>query len=224
MPTRLLLVRHGEVDPSWRDRIYGCLDVPLSSAGEEEARTVAARLPATLRIELAVSSGLSRATFGADEIARPRSIPHERDTALREIERGDWAGRTQGELELLQPGAWSAWHASPARSRPPKGESLRDLCDRVLPRLDVWAQRCAGGNVALVSHLWVIRVAVCRALGLSLDRASRLAVPTGELVVLEWPSNECEREELRPTLVGFGTDALPTGSVWFRGPQRSSSR
>jgi hypothetical protein len=42
--TRLLLVRHGAVANSWSERIYGRLDVPLSPAGEAEARTIAAAL------------------------------------------------------------------------------------------------------------------------------------------------------------------------------------
>ena len=42
--TRLFLVRHGAVERAWRGRIYGDLDVPLSAAGEAQARRIAAIL------------------------------------------------------------------------------------------------------------------------------------------------------------------------------------
>jgi broad specificity phosphatase PhoE len=221
MPTRLHLVRHGAVDRAWRERVYGCLDVPLDPAGEEEARRAAARL---LEVPLAavVSSGLARTRFGAERIAEGAGLAVQEDSQLREIERGEWAGRALRELALAEPGAWEAWQRAPATSRPPGGESLRCVSERVLPRLDHWAARYAGEAVAIVAHLWVIRVAVCSALALSLDAAPRLAVPTGELVVLDWPVVG-EESDLRPTLAGFGTDVVPAqGGGWFRGPHRGA--
>ena len=43
-PTRLYLVRHGEVDHAWQGRIYGALDVPLSDAGRRAGERVARTL------------------------------------------------------------------------------------------------------------------------------------------------------------------------------------
>jgi broad specificity phosphatase PhoE len=184
--TRIYLLRHGDVDPYWRDRIYGCLDIPLSDEGRAQARRQAEHL-AALPLALVVSSGLARTEFGAACLRAQRGAARVDDPELRELDRGAWAGMALADLEREQPGAWSRWYAAPAVSRPPGGESLDDLAARVLPRLRHWAERHIGATIALVTHGWVIRVAVLHVLGLSNDHAPRLDVRTGDLTVLDWP-------------------------------------
>lgn len=182
-PDRLYLLRHGEVDPAWHGRIYGALDVPLSEGGKDEARRAAARLSG-LALGAVVSSGLARTEFGAELLRTPRGLSALVDPELRELERGAWAGLTLAELEAREPGAFAGWARRPAESRPPGGESLGDLAARVTPRVRHWCARHAGRDVALVVHGWVVRVVLCEALGLELDRATRLDVRTGDLFVL----------------------------------------
>ncbi len=217
--TRLFLIRHGEIDERWRGRIYGAFEVPLSRRGEEEARSLAQQLQLE-PLAAVVSSGLSRAEFTAALLREGRGLQRLDDPDLRELERGVWTGLSLDELERLQPGAWADWHRAPGSLRPEGGESLADLARRALPALDRWALRFPGANVALVTHSWVIRIAVCRALGLELEAAPRLEVPTGSLVIVDWPLGE----PLRPTLVAFAADETPsTGTTWFRGPPRDST-
>ena len=217
--TRLILVRHGAVDAAWRDRVYGCLDVPLSEEGRGEARTAAARL-AEAELAAVVSSGLARAEFGAALLRADRALERQDDFDLREIDRGAWAGRPLADLERDEPGAWRAWHERPATNRAPDGESLADLAVRVRPRFDAWAARHPGASVAIVSHSWVVRVAVCTVLDVSLDQAPRFDVTTGGVVVIEWPVDRASG--LRPTLSGFVTDRPPpAGAAWFRGSHRA---
>ncbi len=224
MLTRLFLVRHGEVAPEWSGRIYGCMDVPLSATGEEQARRAAQRLR-DVELDAVVHSGLARATFGAARLAEGRACATHVDSDLREIDRGAWAGLSREEIDAREPGALSAWFGAPAATRPPGGESLEDLAQRVRPRLDAWAAAHPGGGVACVAHLWVLRIAVGEALRLPLDGAPRLAVATGGMVVVDWPVERSDAaERLRPTLVGFGLDRVPTGRAWFRGPHRDSTR
>ena len=239
MYTRLYLIRHGQVAEEWHGRVYGCLDVPLSALGERQSERAARRLAGT-RLSGLVHSGLRRSEHGARCLAETVSLADGpcADPDLREIDRGSWAGLSFEELEREHPGQWDAWRRAPARRRPPRGESLEDLATRVLPRLDRWARSAAVGDpehggaaVALVLHLWVIRVAVCAATGLALDEAPRLALPTGGQVVLDWPTERSpaqwsgawtmgERAPVpRPTLVGFASEEPPSSDrPWFRGP------
>ena len=220
---RLFLLRHGEVEDRWRGTIYGNLDVALSPRGEEEARAAAERIPIepALRPSIVVSSDLERARFGADRIAERVGVQRLEDPDLAEIDRGDWAGKSVGEIDARFPGARQAWYRAPRSTRPPGGESLEDLARRVLPALDRWAERASGGSVAIVAHLWVLRTAACGALGLDLDRAGRLDIPTGELLVLDWPVHVRANPGPRPTLAGFAVENAPRGRGWFRGPHRS---
>ncbi len=186
--TRIFLLRHGEVAEAWLGRIYGCLDVPLSTRGEEEARRSAQRLSAE-PLARVVSSGLARTEHTAALLRAGRNLERIDDHALRELDRGRWAGLTLEELERADPGAWERWHRSPAALHAPGGESLGELASRVFSRLDHWARAHPGERIAVVTHGWVIRVVVCRASGLPLDSAPDLDVRTGDLFVLDWPAN-----------------------------------
>ena len=68
---RLFLVRHGEVINPGGDRpvYYGALDVPLSPLGQQEA-TAAARYLAQYALAHVFCSPLSRAVYGAEQIAQ----------------------------------------------------------------------------------------------------------------------------------------------------------
>jgi broad specificity phosphatase PhoE len=201
--TRVFLLRHGEVDPAWNGRIYGALDVPLSPAGEREARRAAERL-AGIELATVVSSGLTRTEFGAALLRAPRGLSRCDDRELRELERGAWAGLTLAELEAREPGAFARWCAAPSRERSPGGESLADLWARVGPRFEHWIARHAGASLALVAHGWVVRVILCRVLGLELDRAVHLDVRTGDLFALT------RHADGRFELDGFACDAVPS--------------
>ena len=190
--TRIFLIRHGEVDEAWQGRIYGCLDVPLSPRGSEQARDSAERLAGELLARV-VSSGLERAEHTASLLREGRGLERTDDRELREIERGSWAGLSLTDLEQLQPGAWERWHTRPSEHRPPGGESLGDLSTRVLPRLSTWARLHPGQRIAIVTHGWVMRVTACAALGWPLDQACSIAVPTGSMFVVDWLADQAPR-------------------------------
>lgn len=183
MRTDFLLVRHGQVEAEWREKIYGCLDVPLSERGREEARRAADFLAAE-PIDAVISSGLSRTRYGAAWLARARRLEVRHDAALREIDRGEWAGLRFDELEQQQPGVFGAWKKAPWTVRPPGGESMTDLAARVRPVLDDLAREFRGGLVAVVAHSHVLRAAVASAVGP--EAAMELEVPTGSIYALDW--------------------------------------
>jgi probable phosphoglycerate mutase len=183
MGAELIIVRHGQVGAEWRERIYGCLDVPLSDEGRAQARRAARHL-ASQRLDLVASSGLARTRYGAAVICEGRGLEQVVDPDLREIERGAWAGLTFAELERRQPGAMAHWREHAWESRPEAGESMSDLSERVLPALDRLVRRCPGGVIAAVAHSHVARCAVAHALGR--DAAARQQLPTGVVLRFAW--------------------------------------
>lgn len=219
MPTRLHLVRHGRVRPEWESRVYGDLDVPLAAEGEDQARRVA-RVLGPVPLAGVVSSGLERAEFGAALLRAGRGLARRDEPELREIRRGEWAGLGLDEIERRWPGGWARWWRDPASVRPPGGESLADLSARVVPALERLVAAHGAAELAVVGHSWVIRVAVCHALGLAPGAATRLDLPPGSMVALDWPEDAAGELE-RPVLAGFAHDVPPDrGSGWFRGPRR----
>ena len=218
--TRLWLIRHGRVASAWTDRIYGRLDVPLSRAGERQAREAAERLAAE-PLAAVVSSGLARTEYGAARLRRGRDLARRDEPDLAEIDRGEWAGVRFADLERDSPGALAAWCREPERIRPPGGENLADLAGRVLPRVQALVGEFGGGAVAVVAHSWVIRVALCAAVGLPPGAAQSFDPGPGSISAVDWPTPAGAERGLRPTLVGCGLNRPPDRSRgWFRGPHR----
>lgn len=211
--TRVWFVRHGRVDASYHGRLYGTLDVPLSDEGREQARTAAAVLDGE-RLDGVLSSGYQRAEFGARLLREPRGLARRDQPAFREIDRGAWAGLTFAELEAADPGALAAWWESPSERRPPEGENLRDVADRVLPALDAVLQEHAGGAVAIVAHSWVIRIAAADALGLPPEGALALDLHTAGICAIDYAVGDASP----PLVAGWALDAPPPTGPFHQGP------
>ena len=229
--SRIYWVRHGEVETAWRGKLYGALDVPLSDAGKAQAETSAALLSG-VHLDQLWSSTLERARFGAEAIARARTrddapLDVRTDPDLIELDRGAWAGLTFEELERREPGAFAAWRADPEDRRPPGGESLNDLADRVLRAVDRLAAELDGGGAAVVAHGWVIRVILSTACGLPLRHCTRLKVVPAAISAVDWPTavrassevGAAPRRHPGPYLAGLDLqDAGPEGRRWYQRP------
>ena len=152
--TTIWWVRHG---PTHRKEMMGWTDVPADLSDTEAL----ARLSGFLPIAPVVSSDLSRAVATADAIQGTRDrLPHMPD--LRELNFGDWEGRSAQDLFAEDPEAVSAYWNDPASVRPPGGESFTDLAGRVNAAIDALAGH---GELVAVAHFGVILTQLHRALG-----------------------------------------------------------
>ncbi|MBM3977721.1 MAG: histidine phosphatase family protein [Planctomycetes bacterium] len=219
--TRIHCLRHAEVDARWRDQIYGGLDVPLSEAGER-ASAAQARALADLELAAVVSSGLGRTEHMARELRAARALERRDDARLVEISRGTWAGTSIAELEAREPGAFARWLAHPKDARPPQGESLSDVAERAWPALLELAREFPAAELAVVSHLWVLRSLLCRVLELDLDRAASLELPYATHFAIDLPLSDAHRPVLAGLAMRAGAHGCPgRGSSWQRGPHRT---
>ncbi|KAG8464768.1 hypothetical protein KFE25_010136 [Diacronema lutheri] len=183
--TRLLLIRHGQVIPPAVDCLYGGMDVPLSELGKQQAIAAAAEANA-LRISHVYSSPLSRAVFGAEKVVEAQSsrpgLSIERD--LREVDRGAWGGRPRTEIELEAPGGLARLKADP-EFRPPGGESMRELRNRVIATYErIVRATPPGETVAVVSHMHVTRAIVAHVLG-EPERDGEIEIPLASSSLVE---------------------------------------
>ncbi len=162
---RIHLCRHGEVDPAWAHRIYGGLDIGLAPEGVERFRRLAKDLEGW-EFSLLVASDLERARIGGELIAEALGLDLCLDPRFREIDRGNWVGKERKELEREEPGAFQAYLADPYGYRGHGGESHADLEERIVPALEELGQKFSGGEVFVVCHGQVQRVAVAWVLNL----------------------------------------------------------
>jgi broad specificity phosphatase PhoE len=166
--SELWLVRHAETAWSAARKHTGRTDVPLTDAGRETARGLAARL-AGHDFAAVLVSPLSRARETA-ELAGLGDRAQPRDD-LMEWDYGAYEGRTTAEIREERPD-WSLW-----RDGVPGGEDA----DTVAARVDrVIAEAAAiDGDVAIVAHGHVLRVLAARWLEQPAAFGARLALETG---------------------------------------------
>lgn len=180
---RLLLVRHGACEGGGQGRLIGRQDPPLSAAGRAQSCALRSLLPAEPGMDV-VCSPLRRAEqtaclalSGSD--GRPRI-----DEMWREIDFGAWDGLTFAEAAERDPdrvGRWAAWEPDFAF---PDGESLSAFVARA-DELAERVVRAAASTVIAVTHAGLIRVLLCRLLGLPLRAQLCLEIPYASVATVE---------------------------------------
>lgn len=162
-PTVVYAIRHGHTKSTESKLISGSIDNPgLSDLGEAEARATAeaiARLSARFELPmptLIVHSDMQRTTETAAVIAESTSVPLRSDSRLREISFGDWEAKSMAELESAVEGQVDAWRGS-VTAKPPAGESVAELENRVVRSLTDLVAEHSGSAVAVVSHMMPLR-------------------------------------------------------------------
>lgn len=182
---RLHLVRHGQT-ASNRDGVgLGRADVPLTEHGQRQARAAVERL-AREPLARVLTSPLARAVAIARPLAARAGVPLETRAELIELDVGETEGLPLAEIGARFPEFAAAWRGPDAVLTPmPGGESLADLAARIEPlAAELLALADGGGDVAVVSHNFVLRLLVCRLLGIEPDAFRSLAVDLASVSML----------------------------------------
>jgi len=151
----LALVRHGDTPWSVEGRIQGRSDVPLSDSGRAAIRAL--RLPNPCRGMRIVSSPLARCVETAALLGAPDAP---RDPRLAEMSWGAWEGRRLVELRAELGRAMEENEARGWDFRPERGESPREVLERVRS----WLAELDEPTLA-VTHRGVIRAVFAAAAG-----------------------------------------------------------
>lgn len=182
--TRLLLVRHGQTDWNLEGRWQGASEVPLNSTGWRQAEQVASEL-AGRRIDAIYSSPLSRSFDTAKLIARRHGLDVRVDHRLIEIDLGEWEGMLSGRIAEEYPELYRLWSEDPRLTRPPGGETIRQVHDRVIALVDGLVDSYPCGDLCLVTHKTAIVVIRCHYLGLNLPEEMGKMPPNAACEVVE---------------------------------------
>jgi alpha-ribazole phosphatase len=201
--TTLHLLRHGDVSDLGERRARGQLDVPLTALGAEQHERLADWfLACEPRPDRIITSDLSRCRSLAERLAGPLDLTAEVDPALREQSMGDWEGRAWNEItNELGPAINDYWDDY-FNSRPPNGESLADLHERVGAWWERSRDELAGKRAVIVCHVGVIRSLSSRFLNIPPTEALRFApaVASHTRVLLAKPGAVLETFGERPWL------------------------
>jgi broad specificity phosphatase PhoE len=172
-PARLVLTRHGETVWHAENRYAGASDVALTPRGREQAELLAA-WAATAGLSALWCSPLARARDTAAAVARATGLAPRVDPRLRELDFGQGEGRTVAEMERLWPDRVAAFRADPVADHLPGGEDPRAAADRGAACIHDIARAHPGGRVLVVAHTTLLRLLLCRLLGLPLREYRRV--------------------------------------------------
>ena len=184
-PTRLFLVRHGQVEGHEEKRYNGQVNVPLTPLGREQSARVRVYMTG-ISVDAVYSSDLDRSFHCAELIAQAHNLEIVTDAALRELHVGDWEGRTWAELHEAYPDDWQARLKDLVNFQVPGGESLQDAANRIRPTLTKIIKEHVGGNVVLVAHGGVNRIILLDAIGAPLQQAFSIEQDFGCLNIIDY--------------------------------------
>jgi probable phosphoglycerate mutase len=173
VPISLLLIRHA------RHRDVG---LRLTGRGPEQGLTE------TGRAEAEATAGLLRGEPMAAIYASPRvrtqetarimadgrGIALRTDSALDEIDFGEWTGRSFDDL--AGDPRWDRWNGHRSTARCPGGESMADAQERAVAFVQALTTQHDGEQVAIVSHCDIIRALLCWNEERSLDTVLQVEV------------------------------------------------
>jgi broad specificity phosphatase PhoE len=170
----LYVVRHGRTSVNARGLLLGHADPPLDETGRRQAAAIAQAIATPARV---IASPLRR----AQETAAAFGVPVETDDRWIELDYGEWDGTPLVEVPVE---TWAAWRADTS-FRPPGGETLLELGERVRAACASLAQAASNESIVVVSHVSPIKAAVAWALGAGDELAWRLFVAPGSITRVE---------------------------------------
>jgi len=185
MPTRVYLMRHGEVTNGREKRYNGHIDIDITQKGIDQMHRLAGLLSGK-NISVVYCSDLIRSLKGADIIAQGLGLTYAALRELRERSVGAWEGLTAEEIKQRYPGEYETWRADLLNYRPPSGECLLDVKDRVLPVYKDKVASHAGQEIAMLLHGGVNRIILADALNLDLLNLFRIDQSFGALNIIDY--------------------------------------
>ncbi len=180
---KLVVVRHGQSQWNLENRFTGWVDIDLSPKGIEEAHSAGKKLT-EYKFDMAFTSALIRAqktlAIILEEIGQS-NIPVEKDKALNERMYGDLQGLNKDDTrKQYGDDQVKIWRRS-YDIAPPKGESLKDTSDRVLP---YWFEKIvpelkSGKSILISAHGNSLRALIMHLEKMTKEQILETEIPTG---------------------------------------------
>lgn len=160
MVTRIYLVRHAEAEGNAAEFFQGNIDTVLTEKGERQLDFLAARFR-DIPLEALYFSPYQRTRLTAEAVNRNHGLPMVPEYDLREINGGEWEGRTWAELPAAFPEEYKMWTTHMAAFAAPFGDAMTDVWSRMTEVLSRIERENRGKTVAVVSHGCALRNFLC---------------------------------------------------------------
>lgn len=185
IPTRLLLLRHGQTELSVERRYSGRGNPALTDLGRRQADAAAAYLGSRGGIAAVIASPLERAYDTAVMAAKALGLDVNVDDDLIETDFGGWEGLTFAQANAGDPDLHGRWLRDTSVT-PPDGESFDDVHDRVRRARNRIIAEHGGSTVLVVSHVTPIKTMLRMALDAGPAILYRLHLDLASLSIAEF--------------------------------------
>lgn len=146
---RILLIQPGATEFDEQGRIKGCLDLPLSSLGLEQAGQIALDLT-HVEFDTIYTAPCQSALQTAAMLAVGRKVRVKTINKLKNLDHGLWHGKRVAEVREKQPKVYRQCQESPEMVCPPDGEPVAAAAARAQLVLNKIMKRHKDKCVALV--------------------------------------------------------------------------
>jgi len=150
--TRIVLVRHGQVEGIDPPRFRGRMELPLTVLGRQQAELTARRVTQHWTPTAIYSSPMQRCLETAAPISAATGLETTPIADLHDLHYGDWQWKTFDEAKALDAELFEQWFSTPHLVRFPAGDSLQDLVLRTANAVRSMTQAHPQDTVVLVGH------------------------------------------------------------------------
>jgi len=196
--TRLLLIRHGEVEARYHGVFGGRIDMNLSPRGKRQAKLLAEYLRAKT-IDAVYASPMKRVQQTLAPTLKAGGHTQTIMPGLREIDFGDWTGLDWEAVRDKFHFPVHEWLEQIEKPGAPNGEDRRKFSARVEPCLREIIGRHPGENVAVFCHGGVIRMLLSLLIKVPLPKTNSFEVEYASITQVALHAHMAEIELLNFT-------------------------
>ncbi len=153
--TKLYITRHGETEWNLNNKMQGWKESKLTAKGKKQAEWLGDRLE-DIDFEAIYSSPLGRALNTAEIIADNRETEIIINKNLKEMNFGDWEGKTSSEIKSQDFDQYRNFWEKPHLFDGETGETFNDVRNRVIPVIDEIISN-HNNNILIVTHTVIIK-------------------------------------------------------------------
>jgi len=155
--TTIYLTRHGQTEWNKAHIMQGWQNAPLTNLGKKQAVQLGERLKSIL-FDAIYSSDSDRAFNTAKIITQNRNQEINKLAALREINLGEWEGRSITEFKLSDPKEYHNFWKNPHLYTSSTGENFLEVKQRVIHAIEKIIEQHPQDCVLIVAHTVVVKL------------------------------------------------------------------
>ena len=180
------LLRHGETEASQSGEYCGALDPDLTVEGHKMAQAFADKYQ-SFDWQAIYVSPMKRTIATAKPLCEAIGAKMELRDGLKEIQYGEWEGKTRDEVQAKFADDYIRWLTEPAWNPPTGGETSVQIASRANLVMAEIEETYTAGNVLVVSHKATIRIILCSLLGVDIGRyRDRIYLPVASVNIVKF--------------------------------------